>query len=87
MGIEPTRLAWEARALPLSYTRVKAILIIHRTRLKVNSDQKFLIIVPPQSPASVLAHLEITLEFTLDTLQGVVDRLDVTVQIDGDLLV
>ncbi len=22
MGIEPTRLAWEARALPLSYTRL-----------------------------------------------------------------
>jgi hypothetical protein len=25
MGIEPTRLAWKARALPLSYTRKKIL--------------------------------------------------------------
>ncbi len=27
MGIEPTRLAWEARTLPLSYTRDNIILV------------------------------------------------------------
>ena len=40
MGIEPTYLAWEARALPLSYTRNKTILIIHCYFLKVNTHRE-----------------------------------------------
>ena len=34
MGIEPTLLAWEARALPLSYTRVQALLDYTRSSTK-----------------------------------------------------
>ena len=41
MGIEPTRLAWKARILPLNYTRISATLDIlpHYTRF-VNTKIK-----------------------------------------------
>ena len=35
-GIEPSLMAWEASALPLSYTRMDGKLIIFRLRKNVN---------------------------------------------------
>ena len=91
MGIEPTRLAWEARALPLSYTRVKAILIIHWPFLKVNSKATAaypdLMCRQRSTSESGLAYFEITLKLTFDALQGIIDRLNMTFQVNGDLLI
>ena len=59
MGIEPTRLAWKARALPMSYTRMYRLLLLSyytlflfevqvtpKERLPSGSQAKLLIMKP-----------------------------------------
>ena len=82
MGIEPTLPAWEAGALPLSYTRIEALIDYTHIQMKSQlTEKKFSRQSPLRPPKLPPAHLQVARQLALHPLQSVGNRFDMTLQI------
>jgi hypothetical protein len=98
MGIEPTWSAWEAGALPLSYTR--ETIVPYLTQLRLNCQTIFRLCSAPLysansdkmatvnlQPSSRVRGAQVPEHFLLDALECVINGFDVASQKLRDFLV